>query len=141
MKKLIVCLLTILPLLTFAQDLMWKTLGKVQVDYIEDKKLGYTVMYPTFSPEILALEGKQILISGYIVPMDEGMGFFALSSLPYQACFFCGKAGPETVIEIHAKKPIRYTQRMVRIRGTLELNQNDLVTHLMYIINDAEMVE
>lgn len=124
-----------------AQDRMWQTLGKVKIDYLNDKQLGYTVTYPTFTPEILALDGKEITITGYIVPMDEGMGFFALSALPFQACFFCGKAGMETVMEIHATKAIAYTQRAVKMRGILTLNDSDLMSHLMYILNDAKIVE
>jgi hypothetical protein len=126
----------------YSQDRMWTVLTGVKIENIRHKTLGYAMWYPTFTPEILALNGKTVSIKGYVVPMDEGMGFFALSMMPYQSCFFCGKAGPETVIEIHAKKPVPYTQRAITLRGTLEINTSgDYLSHLMYILNDAEQVE
>lgn len=137
------CCFVLIAASSFAQDRMWQTLAKTKISYIKDKKLGYDVMFPTFPPEVQQLEGTEITIRGYIVPMDEGMGFFALSALPYQSCFFCGKAGIETVIEIHMAKghTARYTQNSVLMRGTLTLNNSDLTSHLMYILNDTKVID
>lgn len=144
MKSIFIfCLISLFTGMLLAQDRMWQTLAKTKISYVKDNKLGYMVMYPTFPPEIQQLEGTEITIRGYIVPMDEGMGFFALSALPYQSCFFCGKAGIETVLEIHMAKgqTARYTQHAVTMRGTLTLNDSDLTTHLMYILNDTKVIE
>jgi hypothetical protein len=54
-------------------------------------------------------------------------------------CFFCGGAGPESVMEVYAKEAIKYTTEAIIIKGKLELNSND-VNQLMYILNDAEMI-
>ena len=54
--------------------------------------------------------------------------------------FFCGGAGPETVMEIYAKTPIKFTSEAVTIRGKLELNSDD-VNRLIYSLTNAEPVE
>jgi hypothetical protein len=54
-------------------------------------------------------------------------------------CFFCGGAGPETVMEVYAKESVKYTAEAIILRGKLELNDSD-VNRLMYILNNAEMV-
>jgi superfamily II helicase len=50
---------------------------------------------------------------------------FMLSSLPLNACFFCGVGGPETVVEIFLTNPITYTDKPVEIKGKLILNDKD----------------
>jgi hypothetical protein len=62
-----------------------------------------------------------------------------LSSLPLNACFFCGAGGPETVIEVFLKKEINYTEKPVEVQGTLRLNDKD-PDKMMYILENAEMI-
>lgn len=53
------------------------------------------------------------------------------------SCFFCGGAGPETIIEvIFKKKPPFKTDQIVEITGILELNADD-VDHCNYILKEA----
>jgi hypothetical protein len=61
-----------------------------------------------------------------------------LSSLPLNACFFCGVGGPETVIEVNLKSPVKYTDKPVEIRGVLELNDTD-PDKMIYQLNSAEL--
>ena len=58
---------------------------------------------------------------------------------PITCVFFCGAAGPETVMEVYAEAPIEYTAAEVTIRGTLQLNDND-INRLIYALIDAEEV-
>ncbi|MFN0203244.1 MAG: hypothetical protein ACKVTZ_17080 [Bacteroidia bacterium] len=122
----------------WAQTDMWKTLGKVTFRGERDKSVGYDVQYPVFSPEVKALKGKTIVIKGYMIPMNESKGYFALSSKPYQTCYFCGGAGIETVMEIYSKKPIKYSAKPITLKGRLKLNEYDILNHLIYILEDAE---
>jgi hypothetical protein len=65
-----------------------------------------------------------------------------LSAFPYSSCFFCGQAGPESVIEIQFAK--QYTglrmDKIITVRGTLRLNADDIL-QLNYILEDVEIVE
>ena len=114
----------------------WDTLSKVKFNVQQDE---YGELYvPEFSDEIKQLEGKEIVLQGFIIPF-EGMlkpKHIILSSLPIDACFFCGTGGPETVAEVYLKDEIKYTARPVRIKGKLKINKNS-VDEMMYVLKDA----
>ncbi len=73
----------------------WTILNGVEYNEAPHDTYG-TVYLPTFSKEIKKLAGKRVVIKGYLVPVDKAT--WALSKNTYAACFFCGKAGPETVM-------------------------------------------
>lgn len=114
----------------------WNVLAQVNYKIEEDE---YGELYvPEFSSEIKNLEGKEIMLQGFIMP-NEGMlkpKRFILSSLPIDACFFCGTGGPETVAEVYLKEEMKYTARPVRLKGRLKLNKDDL-NELMYVLENA----
>jgi hypothetical protein len=91
-----------------------------------------------FSKEVTAYQGKEVKIKGYIVPIDgyKNHKEFILSAYPYNMCFFCGQAGPETVLEVVAKDAIKYTAEAIIIKGTLKLNDSD-VNALMYSLENV----
>jgi hypothetical protein len=114
----------------------WKTLFTV--------KYGdwRTTFNPQFPAAVKALENKKISIKGFLIPLQEQKKHttFLLSAFPFDQCFYCGKAGPETVIEVTVKKAIKTTDKIIEIQGTLELNAQD-PTHLFYKIEDGELIE
>lgn len=125
-----------------AQGAIWQTLAKVTYQKKYDDLLGFKVDVPIFSPETKALQNKIITIKGYIIPVEgyKGHTEFVFSAFPYNMCFFCGGAGPETVMEVTAKSPIQYTTEAITIRGKIELNDTD-PNRLMYILHEAEKVQ
>lgn len=120
----------------------WNTLGKITFKKEFDAALGFKIDKPIFSEEVQALSGKIVEIKGYIIPTDgyKSHTEFILSAFPYNMCFFCGGAGPETVMEIYAKTPIKFTSESVTIRGKLELNADD-VNRLIYAMTEAEQID
>lgn len=121
---------------------MWKTLAKITFKKEYDELLGFKIDKPVFSEPIQELEGKEITISGYIVPVEgyKSHKEFILSAFPYNMCFFCGGAGPETVMEVYANEPIKFSAESVTIKGVLELNADD-INRLMFGLKDAVMVK
>ena len=125
-----------------AQDTnLWKTLSKISYEKKYDDLLGFKVDVPVFSQPIKDLEGQVVEVSGYIVPVEgyKSHTEFVFSAYPYNMCFFCGGAGPETVMEVTSTAPIKYTTDKVRLRGKLALNDDD-INRLMYVLSDAELV-
>ncbi|MBI1228362.1 MAG: DUF3299 domain-containing protein [Bacteroidetes bacterium] len=125
-----------------AQEFMWKTLGKVTYKKEYDEMLGFKVDVPVFSNEIQKLEGKEVTIKGYIIPVEgyKSHKEFVFSAYPYNMCFFCGGAGPETVMEVKSKSPVAFTADPITIKGTLHLNSTD-VNKLMYSLTNVELVK
>ncbi|TFV93072.1 hypothetical protein E4S40_12450 [Algoriphagus kandeliae] len=124
-----------------AQDTnVWRSLAEVSYKISEDE---FGELYvPVFSDKIKKLEGTVVEADGYIIPF-EGMfkpEHIILSSLPLAECFFCGSGGPETVMEVMLRDPIKYTSKRVRVRGKLTLNAKD-PEKLMYILQDAELIQ
>lgn len=120
----------------------WKTLGKITFKKQYDEFMGFKVNVPIFSPEVQALDGKEIIIKGYIIPTEgyKGHTAFVFSAYPYNLCYFCGGAGPETVMEVEASEPIEYTVEPVTIKGILQLNSGD-VNQLIYSMTKATLVK
>lgn len=121
---------------------VWKTLSKITYVKKYDELLGFKVDMPVFGPEVKALAGKEVTIKGYIIPIEgyKSHTEFVFSQYPYNMCFFCGGAGPETVMEVFAKEPIKYTADPIVIKGKLGLNDKD-INRLMYELKDVVLVK
>ena len=117
---------------------VWKILEGVR---FETRKEGdYQIDVPVFNKEVKALDGKIVKLHGYVLPLElNGKNKFMFSALPYNSCYFCGGAGPETVMEVKASKPIPYQAKLVTIQGKLTLNDSDF-NHLMYMLSEAVQV-
>ena len=125
--------------------LTWKMLSDVVfTDEYSDEVQAY-VPYPTFGAQLQAIEGREVLIEGYIIPLEEtgDETILVLSALPYSSCFFCGGAGPESVMDIKlrpdAKRKFTTDDRMTFL-GKLRLNDDDLY-YLNYILEDAAVYQ
>ena len=140
MKALLVSLFILIAGYQYSNT--WNTLSKVKIERKLDPSLNFEVDFPTFSEEILALNGKEIELEGWMIPLDElrGENYFVLSALPFANCFFCGGAGPETVIEVFTEEKVEFEVDRIKVKGKLRLNANDPM-QLMYILNNAEIVD
>jgi len=117
----------------------WNTLKNVR--YEEKPDPTYKVVYkPIYGKTVRELEDKTIQIKGFIIPITSNT--FALSKNPFAACFFCGQAGPETVMGIQFKKlkDKLKTDMFVTLKGKFILNY-DNPDDWMYHIVDAEIIE
>lgn len=123
-------------------DNVWKTLAKITYKKEYDDLMGFKIDKPVFSESVRALEGKTIKLKGFIIPTDgyKSHKEFIFSAFPYSMCFFCGGAGPETVMEVSAKEPIKYTTDSIILQGTLRLNDDD-INRLMYKIENVILIK
>lgn len=121
---------------------VWKTLAKITFKKQYDEMLGFKVDVPVFSDDVKKLAGKEVKVKGYVIPVEgyKSHKEFVFSAYPYNMCFFCGGAGPETVMEVYAKEAIKYSADPIVIKGKLELNDSD-VNRLIYTLRDVELVK
>lgn len=128
---------------TVAQGQMkatWQLLSDVKYQTRLDPGLGISIMIPSFGPGPRSLHGKEVVVTGYFLPMNRETGFFLLSKYPYASCFFCGAAGAETIVELQFKQGASIPYRMdqlVTLKGRLRLNATDF-EHSSYILEDVE---
>jgi len=115
----------------------------VQFEKSFHEKMGMEMSMPIFSDTIQALQGKNVEIEGFYIPVDEtgDSDIVIVSAYPYSQCFFCGKAGIESIIDVMVseKLPTIKTDRKVKFRGKLKLNRDDF-DYLIYILENAELV-
>jgi hypothetical protein len=124
------------------QVITWKMLTDVKFSEKYVEKYQDWFLFPTFGASVRSLEGKPVAIKGYVIPIDLEEGIYALSAFPFAACFFCGAAGPESVMTLMISKPKRKynTDDVVTFKGVLRLNDSD-VEQFNYILDKAEEVK
>lgn len=118
--------------------LNWKLLGVIKFVKKPHKEYG-EVNYPLVNQKVKSLNKKKVVMTGFIVPIDNTN--YALSKNVFASCFFCGKAGPETIMGLKFRNPKRYkTDQYVTIVGTLRVNEAN-VDDWIYNIDDAVVVK
>jgi hypothetical protein len=122
------------------KELTWKLLEDVTFKDVYLESLESYYWKPTFGPTVKAAAGKPYFITGYVIPVDIDENFYVLSRYPFANCFFCGGAGPESVVDLRFKgnKPARPYQTDERrtFAGTLRLNADDIY-QMNYILDGA----
>ena len=140
MKYLIALSLFALSQLATAQPMLdWADLADVQFFEKFSNSMGIKYYQATFGEDIKELEGEEVMVMGYLIPLDALGETYALSKNPFSACFFCGAAGPETVVELRVKAEYvrRYqTDERRAFRGRLQLNESSL-EQFNYVLIDA----
>lgn len=118
-------------------SLVWPKLYDIKFEKAKDNLGEYDK--PIFSQAAKSLEGKVVTLPGYMNPFEKGSKgtTFMLSSLPINACFFCGVGGPESVVEVILKNPISFNEKPIEIKGILRLNDKD-PDRMIYRIEQAE---
>ena len=143
MHKTIIIILTFLSLDVFSQvEITWQTLSNVEFEdqYIESEDVYY--YYPFFGSEVRELEGKEVIITGYVLAIDPLKGYYVLSKGPFSSCFFCGVGGPESIMELN---PVDIDTKfkmdeIVTFKGILNLNYDDIYRS-NYILDKAEVYQ
>jgi len=127
------------------KKLTWKVMSKMEFEEEYNEEYGFDVPYPIFNDQVKALAGKQVTVEGYIIPLEVGDDheLLVLSKYPESTCFFCGMAGPETVVDVIPVRKIKNRELNIQgkmtFKGTLKLNRDNL-DHMNYMIVDAEIV-
>lgn len=112
----------------------------VSIDRYDDVLESYIVS-PIFGPQIRSFENKQVEITGYVVFVSEETKVVMLSRNDFSSCFFCGGAGPESVMEVYLKEmPKLERDRVIKVEGTFKLNPDD-PTKNFYLLEEAIVVD
>jgi hypothetical protein len=114
--------------------LSWPLLSGVTVK--ADKKK----LVPSFPSEVQALDKQKVKVQGFMMPLEPGdkQRHFLLSAVP-TSCSFCVPAGPEGLIEVRSKTPVRYTLEPVTVEGQMAVLSDDPYG-LFYRVLDAQPV-
>jgi len=123
-------------------ELTWKALADVQYKDIYVAELDAYYWKPTFGPTVRAMEGKEVFISGYMIPVDYDENFYVVSRYPYANCFFCGGGGPESVVDLRlsGKHRVYKTDERLTFKGKLKLNADNIYEMNYILLNAVEYI-
>jgi hypothetical protein len=126
------------PISNINDTITWLILNDLEYKEAKHDEYG-TVYLPQFSKKVKKYANKKVIIRGYLVPVDKNT--WALSKNTYAACFFCGKAGPETVMGLTFKgDPGKLKMDAnATVTGKFVLNGSD-VDDWMYSLIDVEII-
>jgi len=122
----------------------WTLLADVTFEEEFDADLGMGHEKATFGDQVVEYDSVEVPIKGYVIPLDA-MGFsYALSLFPNAACFFCGNAGPETVLYLRLKPQVLREMKFQMdeqrtFKGMLKLNQSN-ANQFTYELLQAEPI-
>ena len=113
----------------------WQTLSQVELVKQKDRYV------PKFAAGVAALDQKDVKVQGFMMPLGLGdkQTHFVLSAMP-QSCAFCMPGGPESMVEIKTRSPVKYTFEPVVVSGKLTVLKDD-PTGIFYRITDATPVK
>ena len=109
----------------------WKLLSSVQTRTEKNR------VVPIFPAPVQALNAKTVKVQGFMMPLEPGENqkHFLISSVP-TTCSFCVPAGPEGLIEVRSKTPVKYSLEPVVLEGKLAVLEKDPYG-LFYRVTDA----
>ena len=110
----------------------WKTLAQVELVKQKDRYV------PQFSSSIAALDKKDVKLQGFMMPLEMGekQSHFVLAAMP-TTCAFCMPGGPESMVEVKMKTPVKYSFDALVVSGKLTVLKDD-PSGIFYRITDAE---
>lgn len=109
----------------------WKTLAEVTPVREKDRFI------PQFSKGVSALDKKDVKLQGFMMPLDMGekQKRFLLTAMP-PSCAFCLPGGPDQLVEVVAKNPVKYGFDPVVVTGKFVVLKDDPMG-LYYRLTDA----
>jgi hypothetical protein len=125
----------IAPLQERADVVPWSVLTSIKTKFVKNR------VVPVYPADVQALSQKNQRIQGFMMPLQPGdmQKHFILSSVP-TSCSFCLPGGPESMVEVKTKKPVKYSLEVVVVEGKFEVLTDD--PHgLYYRISDATSVK
>jgi hypothetical protein len=123
------------PIQERADVLPWSVLTAVKTKVEKNRIL------PVFNTSITALDKKSQRVQGFMMPLEPGekQKHFLLSSVPL-TCSFCTPGGPESMVEVKTKTPVKYSLEVVVVEGQFAV-LNDDPYGLYYRMTDAVAVK
>lgn len=109
----------------------WKLLSQVELIKQKDRYV------PQFAKDVSALDQKEVKVQGFMMPLQVGdkQSHFVLTAMP-QSCSFCLPGGPEAMVEVKSKTPVKYTFEPVVLTGRMAVLKDD-PTGIFYRLTDA----
>ena len=123
----------------------WKVFGETEMDeytIIDDLGEEWMGVRPNFKNKILELDSTEILIQGYMFPLEqsEKQSLFLLGPFPI-SCPYHPHTSANLLIEVSTEKPVIFTYEAINIKGVLELIPRDDQYNIFFKLKNAKLVK
>lgn len=123
------------PLTDLPGVVSWKLLG--QATTVKAKKGR---MVPKYTPAISALDNTEVKVQGFMMPLEPGQKQkHFLLTVTSASCPYCLPAGPEGVVEIKSRTPVKFSYAPFIVQSKLKVLASDPMG-LYYRMTDAAVV-
>ena len=111
----------------------WSVLGQVKSSNVGAK------VVPEFAAPVAALDQREVKVQGFMLPIVTGEthAHFLLTMRPPH-CPFCLSIGPEYIVEVRTKAPIKHTYEPIVVSGRFAVLRDDPFG-LYYRLTAAEL--
>jgi len=118
-------------------SLNWDVIGSVKFELTEKNEL-----LPLFTESIRRFENREFDLTGYLIPVKSGQKQqkFLLATLPVNQCYFCGQNGIPVMIMIEMENAVLYSEKPIRVKGILKLEQKDASYTPPISIKNAKLI-
>ena len=134
-------LFTVTGLLAQSNKNIWSTLALMKFERHKGNGSGQGSQ---IIPLIEALDGTEVTVKGYVIPLSgkKAQSHFMFSAYPYSSCYFCGGAGPETIMEAFAKgnEKIEFSDTAITLKGIFKFTSRD-PNDIMFTLENAVLIE
>jgi len=122
------------PLPVVAGVVPWDLLGQVRTVRVKDR------FVPEFPPTVSRLNRQNVKVVGFMLPLQAGekQSHFLLT-VTSQTCAFCLPVGPEGIVEVRTRTPVRVTFDALVVAGRFEVLPDDPLG-VYYRISNGESV-
>lgn len=122
------------PLPAVPGTVPWDLLAQVKTVRVKDRFL------PEFPESVRRLDRQDVKIVGFMMPLQTGerQSHFLLT-VTSQTCAFCVPAGPEGIVEVRTRTPVRVSFDPIVIAGRLEVLRDDPLG-VYYRIGNGEAI-
>lgn len=123
------------PLKPRADVVPWSVLTDVKTQ-LQNRRI-----VPVYPMAVMALNHRTQRIQGFMLPLDSGeqQRHFLLASVP-PTCAFCTPGGPESMVEVRTREPVKYGLGAVVVEGQFRVLIDD-PSGLYYRMTEAAGVK
>lgn len=130
------------PLEVTGDAISWDVFAKTKENMnckMGDDGIEMCSITPEYSNEIKELDGQEVMLMGYMFPLEqsEKQKNFLIGPYPL-SCPFHYHIGPSQVVEVVAKEPLDFSYDPITVKGKLSMRFNKETGVFYYLENAVE---
>lgn len=108
-----------------SKDSLWEDFAECKINTTADIMNDRYLYGITYTPKVKKLEGKEITISGFMLPLEatEKFKHFLLARRA-PTCAFCPPGQPNEIIDVWTDKPVQWDDNIVKVTGKFNFMEN-----------------